>query len=243
MKKRLFSLIFVILSLLVACSKQQPIIIQEDINAKDEEAITLVEEEHDEDQEPQQFLEFTLSNQQVTLNIDQIPVLSNYLKQHTDSNKAIQEMQLIQIMQDEYDSLFLLSFACQKESCSYLLLDTESEQSHLLADQAKMVSIDPSPDLSNILFIFERSLPDKPWDINKLVVYNIEDWVEVTLTEDNNHLISLYTFRWPILNANWLNDDEIKIQLPDINKATNPALEEWYSTDNQPKKEMITIIN
>lgn len=243
MKKRLLPLVFIILFFLAACSKQQPIIIQEDINTKNEESITFVEEDHDEEQEPQQFLEFTLSDQQVTLNIDQIPVLSNYLEQHTDRNKAIQEMQLIQIMQDDYDSLFLLSFAFQNDTCSYLLLNTELEQSQLLADQAKIINIEPSPDLSNILFVFERSLPDKPWNTNKLVVYNIEDWTEVTLTEDNNNLITLHAFRWPILNVDWLNDAEIEIQLPDISKATNAALEEWYLTDNRPEKEIITIIN
>lgn len=244
MKKYLFSLFLLMLILLSSCSKQQPIIIQEEVESdNDELSIDLVEEGHDnEEEEPLQFLELTINDQLITLSIDQIPILSNYLAQHANRNQAIQDMKLIKILPDDYDSLFLLSFACEDQSCSYLFLNTELLQSQLLADQANLVKVEPSPDLSKVLFIFERNLADKPWNLSKLIVYDIENWDEVTLTEDQTEKISLHAFRWPIFNAEWVNDDEIKLSLPDIDKPSPQALKEWSETEDQPEKEMITTV-
>ncbi|MBU5595279.1 hypothetical protein KQI76_08945 [Amphibacillus sp. MSJ-3] len=245
MRKKILYLLFCLLLislLLVACTKQQPMIIKEDISKIDQETDEQIDEEPDDAQEDQQFLEFTLSDQQVTINIDQIPVLANYLEQHNDRNQAIEEMQLIPIMQEQHDSLYLLSFAHQGDSCSYLLLNTELGESQLLADQAKIINIEPSPDFSKVLFVFERNLTNKPWNINKLIIYNIEDWTEITLTEDNMELITLHAFRWPILQTNWLNDSELELQLPDIDKPTNLALEEWHESDDQPTKDIVADV-
>src|SRR5690625_1534951 len=127
-KKYLLFLLFIIL---VGCSKEPPIIIQEFADPTDETSIDFVADEFS-DVESNQFLEFTLSDQQISLNTDKIPILSSFLKSHNDRDQAVQDMQLSQILKDKSESIFLLSFACQDNSCSYVLINTESGYSKLL---------------------------------------------------------------------------------------------------------------
>lgn len=235
-------LLFLLLLLLAACSKEPSIIIQEITDSAGETSIDIVEEGFS-DEEQFQFLEFTLSDQQIRLNIDKIPILDNYLENHIDKNQAIQEMQLIQILKDKFDSIFLLSFACQDSACSYVLINTETEYSQLLADQAQIIKINPSPDESYLLIQFERQLLNKNWLTNKLVIFELEKWEEVILTEDDNNMTSLHSFRWPILNIEWISDNELEITLPDIDFPSTTTLEAWCESEDKPEKTIIAQAN
>ena len=232
-----------LLCLLVGCSKQPPIVVQEDVEPTDETSIKFIEEVQDNDDEILQFLEFTITDRIVTLNINDIPILSNYLKQHTDKETAIQEMQLIQMMSANFDTIFLLSFACQANSCSYLFINTETAESQLLADQAKVKKIEPTEDLEHLLVVFKRPLRNFPWDAHKLVVFETDGWTNVVLTEAEQELISLHGFRWPILNTTWLNDRELEITLPSVAVPSPAALTEWYESGDRPERNIITYID
>ncbi|GAA4071203.1 hypothetical protein [Amphibacillus indicireducens] len=238
-KKYLLSLLFIIL---VGCSKEPPIIIQEVTDPTSETSIDLVAEEFS-DVENAQFLEFTLSDQQISLNIDKIPILANFLKNHNDRDQAIQNMQLTQILKDKFDSFFLLSFACQDNSCSYVLINTESEYSKLLADQARTVKINVSPDESYLLIQFERQLRTNPRVTNKLFVLDLDTWEEIILTFEDKDMTSLHSFRWPILDAEWRNDDELEITLPDLEIPSTSTLANWSESEDKPEKIIITQIN
>lgn len=226
---------------LTGCSREPPIIIQEATDTISENSIEIEEEYTDEEQI--QFLEFTLSDQIISLNINKIPILYNFLENHNDKDQAIQEMQLIQILKDKFDSIFLLNFACQESACSYVLINTKTESSQLLADQAQIVKIKPSHEESYLLIQFERQLLNKNWLTNKLVIFDLEKWEEVILTEDDHNMTSLHSFRWPILNVEWLSDDELEITLPDIDFPTTTTLADWYESEDKLEKTVITPIN
>lgn len=239
MNKILVPLLLIIF--LAGCSKEPPIIIQEATQTTSENSIDMIEDYTDEEQF--QFLEFTLSDQLISLNINKIPILNNFLQNHSDKGQAIQEMQLIQILKDKFDSIFLLSFACQERACSYVLINTETEYSQLLADQARIVKIKPSPEESYLLIQFERQLLNKDWPTNKLVVFDLENWEKVFLSKDDNNMTSLHSFRWPILNAEWLSDDELEITLPDIDFPSTTTLVDWCESEEKLEKTIITQTN
>ncbi len=226
---------------LTGCSSEPPIIIQEATDTISENSIDIEKEYTDEEQI--QFLEFTLSDQIISLNINKIPILYNFLENHNDKDQAIQEMQLIQILKDKFDSIFLLNFACQESACSYVLINTKTESSQLLADQAQIVKIKPSHEESYLLIQFERQLLNKNWLTSKLVIFDLEKWEEVILTEDDNNMTSLHSFRWPILNVEWLSDDELEITLPDIDFPTTTTLADWYESEDKLEKTVITQTN
>lgn len=237
-KVLVFLLLFIFLT---SCSKEPPIIIQEETDTTNESSIDIVEEYAAEEQF--QFLEFTLSDHLISLNINKIPILNNFLINHNNKDQAIQEMQLIQILKDKFDSIFLLSFACQDSACSYVLINTETEYSQLLADQAKIIKINPSPEESYLLIQFERQLLNKDWLTNKLVIFDLEKWEEVILTLDDNNMTSLHSFRWPILNVEWISDDELKITLPDIDFPSTTTLADWNESEDKLEKTIITQTN
>lgn len=238
-KKYLLFLLFIIL---VGCSKEPPIIIQEFADPTDETSIDFVADEFS-DVESNQFLEFTLSDQQISLNTDKIPILSSFLKSHNDRDQAVQDMQLSQILKDKFESIFLLSFACQDNSCSYVLINTESGYSKLLADQARTVKINASPDESYLFIQFERQLRTNPKVTNKLFVLDLNTWEEVTLTYEDKNMTSLHSFRWPILDARWHNNDELEIILPDLDIPSTTTLANWWESEDKPEKTIITQIN
>lgn len=231
-----------LLLLMLGCSKEPAIIVKEDIDPIEDELIELIEQTQD-DLQTQQFLEFVLLDQQITLNLNNIPVLANYLEQHSDREKAIQEMQLTQILSDDFDSIYLLSFACQNDACSYLLLNTEIAESQLLADQAQVVKIEASPGLEHLLIVFKRSLPNHPWDTFKLSIYDIENWTEISLIDDDTEIMGLHRFNWPIFDTVWLNETELEITFPNIETPDPVNLNEWHESDNENFKKIIVEID
>lgn len=237
MRMRLILVLLVIF--LFGCSKEAPIIIQEESESLNETFIDLVEEFDKE--ERIQYLEFTLIDQQISLNIDKIPILRNYLENHIDQEQAIQEMQLTQIVKHTLDNVFLLSFACENKMCSYLLINTDHEYSQLLADQANIIKIKPSPDQSYLFFQFDRKSSQHPWSTSKLIMIDLEKWEEIPIEVVNEPLMTLNTFQWPIHEIDWINDSEVTVTIPDIETATTENLTEWYHSENKAKK-TITVI-
>ncbi|SEN65757.1 hypothetical protein SAMN04488134_101574 [Amphibacillus marinus] len=236
MIKQSVILIGISLLVLIACSNKQPVIVQEELNEHAEESTELIEEEIDsgeEESDIQQFVEFTLIDRQISLHIDQIPIISNYLAQHRDRNQAINEMQLTQINEEGFESLFLLNFACQDNACSNLLLNTDTEQSKLLADQSDILAIQPSPDRSKLLITYQRPQSLQEWDLNRLMVFDLDSWSEVKLTSDNLTLTGFQTFQWPIFSAEWQDDENIQIEIPNVNQPDSESLTEWFESEEQ----------
>ncbi|WP_017471724.1 hypothetical protein [Amphibacillus jilinensis] len=244
MRSYLLLVLFIMSVLLLACSDNPPVIVQEEIDSSPNEGVAFVEEEQgkdpeDPDSERQQFIEFTLTDRQISLHIDQIPILSNYLAQHTNRNQAIENMQLTQIDEDEFDSLFLLSFACENNSCSYLLLDTETEQSKLLADQAEITRIDPSADHSKLLIKFERQATEQAWNSNKVMLFDLDNWNEYTFDVDDSEAFIFNAFRSPILTVEWVDDSAFKVQIPDVSEPTIEQLTNWFNANEKTTRDVI----
>lgn len=247
MKGYTLTLFFIFTILMSSCSNQQSIIMREDVEPRqDEPSVDLIDHiQESQNEVPDRLLEFRLDNQLITLNVDRIPILSNYLAQHADLDQVTQGMELIPVMPDQHNTIFLLAFACNNQTCSYLLINTEKDESQLLADQAKLVEIIPSPDSEKVIFIFNRNFVDSPRYANKLIVYNLQTWQEhiLTETESENKHMGLHAFRWPILNVEWFNDSEIMVELPDIEQSTITEIQAWFESDERPINELMTSID
>src|SRR5699024_10777921 len=104
----------------------------------------------------EQHIVFTLPYEQLTIDLTNIPILKEYLQWVDDPKMAVEKMNMIPI-DFEDKNIYLLEFSCQKDLCSYLLLDEGSkQQSYLLADMAKFVQSHSSPDDQIILLEFDR---------------------------------------------------------------------------------------
>ncbi|WP_099157892.1 hypothetical protein [Virgibacillus ndiopensis] len=229
MFKRL-TLLFFICILLTACSKDEPVIVKKDAKAADpNEEPELVEQKSNE--ETDEFIEFALPDEKIMINLEMVPILNEYLYATKDRKKAIEKMKMLRIDAIERD-IYLLEFSCKNGLCSYLLLDQSKEnQAFLVADLAKSIQTKLSPDHSKILLQFNRETA-LPIPLSNLVVIDLKNWELVSLTNDTNEAKLLH-YSWPIVTAEWLDNQTITAMIPTVSDPTNDLLLQWQEAGSK----------
>ncbi|WP_188454578.1 hypothetical protein [Virgibacillus oceani] len=224
------SLLFLLLLLLAACSKDDPVIVKKGTKAADpNEEPELVEQKNKEDID--QFIEFALPDEKVMINLEMVPILNEYLYAMKDQEIAIEQMKMLKIDAIERD-IYLLEFSCQKELCSYLLLDQSKEnQAFLVADLAKAIQTKLSPDHSKILLQFNRET-FLPVPLSDLVVIDLKNWQPVSLVNETNESKLLH-FSWPIVTAEWLDDHTLTARIPTVTEPSANLLKNWQETGSK----------
>lgn len=227
-----YIILFLILSFLLAgCSEETPSIVKKDMSGNEEESVELVEQPSDEDEdEVDMVIEFTLADEQIMIDLNQVPILKNFLAQIEHRQQAIDNMKLEKIDISSKDSLYLLKFSSNEDIGSYLLLDrTDQGSSFLLADLATLSDIVPSADASKLLFMFKRQNADQSWQTNKIMVIDVANFTPISLTNDKE--IKTNTFSWPIESVSWQDDDSIIVNIPAIEEPSSELLNAWVETE------------
>src|SRR5690625_6483007 len=88
MVKRMLTILF--FAFFIACSKEEPIIMKKEMKTTDEHQPALIEEEKED--EVDALIEFTFPEEQVIINLKNIPILNEYL-QATRSEEHTSELQ------------------------------------------------------------------------------------------------------------------------------------------------------
>ncbi|MBP1948705.1 hypothetical protein [Virgibacillus litoralis] len=215
------------LILLVACS-EEPVIIQKDTKQVDPNQDPEFVEEQTEDEEVDQFIEFTLPDEEVKINLEMVPILNAYLQGIQNRQQALEKMNMFRVSATD-KNLYLLEFSCQDELCSYLLLDqTEDNQAYLIADLAKYIQAKASPDNTRILLRFHRKLTS-PAPYSNIAVIDLEEWRLIPLANEMNDK-DVLNYKWPILTADWVDNDTITISHPDITEASPENIKQWQES-------------
>src|SRR5690625_2798967 len=100
MKRILFVWLFVTI-LLFGCSQQEPVMIKQETNETESLHKPEFVEEKNEDNETHAFIEFSLPEEQVKLNLKMIPILNQYLQTVQDRDQTIKDMNLIPVHRSE----------------------------------------------------------------------------------------------------------------------------------------------
>ncbi|GGA87694.1 hypothetical protein [Ornithinibacillus halotolerans] len=211
MKKLLGIILFLIL--LAACSNSEPVIVKVDRQPNEEQSEPeLVEEIRDE--EVDEFIEFSLEDELLRVNLKQIPILDAFLQGSENRQEIIEEMNLERILNREDNDVYLLEFSCNNDQCSYLLLSQNTDNTgHLVADLATFANFSISPDESKLLLRFTRNSKEQ-YPLSNIIVIDIDKWTILTLhneTITNN----IFDFNWPIISASWIDEETITISVPD----------------------------
>ncbi|CQR47855.1 hypothetical protein BN1058_02186 [Paraliobacillus sp. PM-2] len=248
MKKILYHLILInLIVIFTGCSSnEKPVIVQEEMNGTEQESAKLIEESNEKDsEEPQMMIEFMLEEEQLTINLDKIPILKNYLSQIENRKDAIDQMKINKLDIESTESIYLLGFAGSENMYSYLLLDpTDAGRSFLLTDRAKFLKISQSPDNKKLLFYFERTVKNQPWKTNKIVVLDLLNWESNKLINNADHNnIALNQFKWPILNIKWTDNESVSTTVPSIKHATKDELTKWINSEQSTKQVEFFIAN
>src|SRR5690625_2535047 len=117
MVKRMLIISFFVL--LMACSQEEPVILKKETNTTDEYHPALIEEEQEDENDT--LIEFTFPEEQIMINLKNIPILNEYLQATNDKEKAIRNMEIIQI--EKYD-IFILELSIAIKNLFYFLLHT-----------------------------------------------------------------------------------------------------------------------
>lgn len=211
MKNALGSILF-LLFILSACSTDEPTILKVDTSSKenDPELIEVVTE----DEVTDEYIEFTINDEIVRVNLKNIPILKTYLQGVEQPITEINNMEIQKLFEQENNEIYLLSFSCQLDKCSHILLDQNNEHEGILvADLAILDGYNLSPEQSKLLLIFKRTLAQES-SLSNIVIIDMNKWTFLSLhNEDIVH--NMFDFNWPILSASWIDEDNVSISVPD----------------------------
>jgi hypothetical protein len=212
MKSKL-GFMFFLMFFLVACSNNEPAIVKVDTPPEETSEEPELIEEVSEDEVVDEFIEFTLEDEVVRVNLKQVPILSAYLQGVKNPKAVIQQMDIQKLFQHEDNDIYLLEFSCD-ETCSYLLLDQSSENTGiLLADMAFYEQFILSPSESRVLVKFNRESTQE-YPLSNIIVIDLKEWAVLSLKNDAN-VSNMFDFNWPIIAANWLDEETISISVPE----------------------------
>ncbi|SFB35227.1 hypothetical protein SAMN04488072_11824 [Lentibacillus halodurans] len=221
---------FIILIFLVACT-EEPVIVKSDSSPEDpDQEPEIVEQENDDKEEVEAFIEFTLPEEEIMINLKMVPILDSYLQAAENRWQAIAEMTLEPIITADKD-LYLLEFSCQEKLCSYLLLDRteEKNKAYLIADLAELFQKTISPDDTKVLFHFNRE-QSSHLPYSDFTVIDLEKWELIPLDIHEEEQVML-DYTWPILNVEWIGNNNLSVTIPDIAEPTPENIKQWQDTE------------
>ncbi|QDP40014.1 hypothetical protein [Radiobacillus deserti] len=242
MKHSIVCVLFLLI--LSACSNSDQEVAITKKSVKTDETVQedpVLEDTSMDSEEEKMVLEFTLPNEQIIINLEHVPILSQFLRGVNDQKAVIRDMELIKLEVSK-QPYYLLEFACYQERCSYLLLDQSGNgQSFLLTDLARYKQMAPSPDNTKMLFLFERKKTKNQTTLftHQVQIFDIEEWKPVKVETEEYSL----DYSLPILNASWENDEQIELSIADVSSLESPTLEYWYTSEKRTRKIKLTLSN
>ncbi|RLL45164.1 hypothetical protein D8M04_09900 [Oceanobacillus piezotolerans] len=196
--------IVILLLFLFGCSPSNDSVIQkadsEDPPNTKNESTELVEKD--------KTLVIPAFNKNVQINLDDIPILEQYLNGFPNPNDKMEEMNLIPLPINN-ESLYLLEFACSRDLCSYMLINEESiSSSFLVTDLAKYKQTILSPNETKMILQFSRNY-SKNEEQHHIALVNMETFERI-IPEENKKRSTLNYTR-PFKSIEWLDEQTISI--------------------------------
>ncbi|WP_026771431.1 MULTISPECIES: hypothetical protein [Sediminibacillus] len=232
-----------------ACSNNdsQPVVVksEEQTDATEKKPVLVekdTEENDDISGQEEMLLEFTLPNEQVVIDLNQVTILKHYLSAVADREAEIEDMALTRVDIPDKDTIYLLEFSCRADACSYLLLNQQEEGgSYLAADLAMFKSASISPENDLLLLLFNRKEPGLETELtkDKMVIVDLEQMSRQRTLMDSGEPFK-NEYHWPVLSATWKNNQVLSVTIPAISD-TEESLENWYQSDQPTKSIELTI--
>lgn len=176
-----------------------------------------------------EYIEFTLDEEQILIDIGKIPILHEFLRIHQQPQKATQEMNIEKI-ELALQNIYTLSFSCNNERCSYILLhEDQKKRAALVADMAQLVGSYVSPDQSKVALQFNRH-GEETIPLSDLVIFDINEWQSLSISREEM-MPNIMNYKWPFLSVEWVNDESIAISIPDLIEPNKDSYDEWTITE------------
>lgn len=228
--RRIMALVFLTF-FITACSSNNgdEAIMKADYMDEDMVASAKSDEIKSEEATALEYIEFNLDEEQILIDIGKIPILHEFLRIHQQPQKATQEMNLEKI-ELALQNIYILSFSCNNERCSYILLhEDQKKRAALVADMAQLVGSYVSPDQSKIALQFNRQ-SEETIPLSNLVIFDINEWQSLSISKEEM-LPNILNYNWPFLSVEWVNGESIAISIPDLIEPNKEYYDEWTITE------------
>ncbi|MFC4556919.1 hypothetical protein ACFO3D_01695 [Virgibacillus kekensis] len=227
---------------LVACANEQTIMKNESPPKDPQQNPEIVEQEDKDKEEVNQFIKFTLPDEQLMINLEMVPILNAYLIASPNREQTIREMNMKPVSANERE-YYLLEFSCDNDLCSYLFMNqaADKSQAYLVADMAKLVETEVSPENNRIMFHFNREQKNLSVPFSDIAVIDLENWEMASIkneTDDNNRL----DFEWQTVTADWADNETITALQPALMEPTPESFKRWQK-NGKPTEEVLFTLN
>jgi hypothetical protein len=137
----------------------------------------------------------------------------------------------------ENDNYYLIKYSCGTKLCNNVLVKIHDGEikSVLLSEASMYQDMRVSPNEKYMAFVFginEGNMVIRH-DLEVVDINNMEKKT-VTLKKDKN----FNPFTWYLESFKWINDQEIKISIPNIDSFDFESLKKWLDDDSRETKDI-----
>jgi hypothetical protein len=166
-----------------------------------------------------------------------IPEIDEYLDGCDDIKVEIERMKLWHLTRMENDNYYLIKYSCGTKLCNNVLVKIHDGKlkSVLLSEASMYQDMKVSTNEKYMAFVFginEGNMVIRH-DLEVVDISNMEKKT-VTLKNDKN----FNPFTWYLESFKWINDQEIKISIPNIDSFDFESLKKWLDDDSRETKDI-----
>ncbi|WP_289136812.1 hypothetical protein [uncultured Brevibacillus sp.] len=199
--------------------------------------------------EAKEVVTIPFDTKQVTIPVDAIPALREYLAQY---NAQQRQEEINRIVIQDFPSKSAGSFAdigysCGTKLCSHVLVqlkDGNEIKTLPLREGSIFQEAYFSPDESKLAILFGRN-EGTEFVRNVVVFVDTTNLVEMKIVDPSDsvrQLVSDDSFIWPIRDLQWLDNNTLALTVPDLTDSSYEALVNW-NRENGPAKKLQVVLD
>ncbi|WP_181349045.1 hypothetical protein [Thalassobacillus sp. CUG 92003] len=216
------------------CSSQTP--------STQSESMKINQEETDESEpvSSEKMVEINVGENIYSIDLIDFPILDHYLTSNSDSDAQLNHMSFKSVGAEVNPHLYLTEFACYEDNCSYMIIDFIQEKSTLLTDLSQFISLQFSPDQTNLALNFKK-VTDR-LQTHQLFVIDAATSEKLTLRPtEHADTPSPEASKYPIKDMSWQGNEHISVTLPMVDQFNIDTLRLWAKQNESYQTSTFTI--
>lgn len=198
--------------------------------------------------EAKEVVTIPFDTKQVTIPVDRIPALREYLDQY---NPQERKEEINRIVIQDFPSKTAGSFAdigysCGTKLCSHVLVhvnDNNEIKTLPLREGSIFQKASFSPDESKLAILLGRN--EGTEFVRNLVVFvdaaKLEEIKIIDPSDPIRQLVSVDSFIWPIRDLKWLDNKTVALTVPDLTDSSYESLALWSNKGGPVKKLQVVL--
>ncbi|MFP3387386.1 hypothetical protein [Brevibacillus sp. SIMBA_040] len=198
--------------------------------------------------EAKEVVTIPFETKQVTIPVDSIPALREYLDQY-DTQERQEEINRI-VIQDfpskTAGSFADIGYSCGTKLCSHVLVQIKDDneiKTLPLREGSIFQKAYFSPDESKLVILLGRN--EGTEFVRNLVVFvdaaKLEEMKIVDPSDLVRQLVSVDSFMWPIRDLKWLDNKTVALTVPDLTDSSYESLALWSNKGGPVKKLQVVL--